>query len=195
MVDVDGTLGDFLFPALAIFSELLGFAPPWDEAETLGLRGWFARHGVGGEEFQAAFEHVEPLAYAGLHPYAGALRATRAWTSRGGRIIWLTARPSRYDRITRQWLKEHGFPEAPLISGVKAHHKGMIAAQNHAVILIDDSPWVLRSARSGGFGGTLWAVDHGYNRDVLADRRIHWVKGWARRNQAAATRSGAREFR
>lgn len=176
MVDIDGTLGDFLAAALPIFTHHFGNAPSWETADSLPHLGiWYENHGISRGQWYSAFKRWEGDIYMELPSYPKAREALTDWRRMQGAVFYLTARPVRYNALTIKWLTTHGFPIAPVLSGVPPHKKWQIAQRWKATVLVDDSPQVLNSAQSAGFSGRLVAVDHGYNHTVPAKNRVSWV--------------------
>ncbi len=76
----------------------------------------------------------------------------------GCEIVYLTGRPSRLRRVTEQWLRDHGFPEATLIvrrngdrrsaAVFKIRELARLAETRQVLLFVDDDPDVVAAVRA-----------------------------------------------
>lgn len=76
-------------------------------------------------------------------------------------VVYLSGRPERYRADTLDWLKQHRLPAGELLlrpmgdrrpaRQVKVEVLRRLAEQQPVVVLVDDDPQVLASARDAGF--------------------------------------------
>ncbi len=96
-------------------------------------------------------------------------------------IVWLSGRPERLRRVTREWLDARLLPAGELILRgpddyrparlVKVEVLRALARDRTVVVLVDDDPEVLAEARRAGFDvlPATWMGEHRALREVQED--------------------------
>lgn len=102
--------------------------------EALGPRPDASRYEVPGATKQ--FFRDNPWVFARAPVIAGAKEGVELLAN-AGNIIYLTARPDWAKSITRDWLQQNGFPEAPIITTTQ---KAAVARQLNVDLAVDDAP-------------------------------------------------------
>ena len=175
VVDLDGVIA-FTEPWIVRALEArLGRPLPRDPSryEHLGIRGLIPQEER--EAFDRAWREAlaDPATYAQATPYPGAQEAL-AWLH-ARRLLrgYITSRPAATLKATEAWLREWGFPQAPLVGdgGNRLEALRLMRAE----ILVEDHPGQALAAAEGGVHVLL--MDRPYNREA-AHERIFRVHGW-----------------
>lgn len=95
---------------------------------------------------------------------SGAAECLRGLARKLGGPVYITCRPQKAELITRRWLTQHGFPEAPIYFCRDAHEKAAVAARLNASIALEDDPRVVRLYVKSGI--TVLVPDWPYNRSL-----------------------------
>ena len=93
-------------------------------------------------------------------------------------IVYLSGRPERLRGVTERWFREHGLPPGPLLlrpyddyrpsSLFKVEALQKLSETRTVVVLVDDDPRVLESARRHGFDvlPATWMGEHSALREA-----------------------------
>ena len=99
----------------------------------------------------------------------------------GSEIVYVTGRPHRYRRDTRDWLSRHGFPEGPLhmrpdrdrrpARFYKADVIGRLAREGDLVTVVDDDDQVVAHLRDLGLPvlHATWMNEDAEQLDLLTE--------------------------
>lgn len=90
----------------------------------------------------AMFEQ-NPALFAQAKPYKGAAAQLRCLATRH-KLFYITARPEWARTITERWLKQHGFPDAPLFMG---RPKPEVVADMAIDVMLEDAPHEIAGLR------------------------------------------------
>lgn len=85
------------------------------------------------------------------------------WLARRGLLKgYVTRRPARTRAQTKNWLREHGFPNAPLEHAPDGEGKADYAKKLKATVMIEDNPTELEALSEAGL--SVIVMDWPYNR-------------------------------
>lgn len=161
-LDIDGVLADFTYPFSDLAADLypdrmtpraVGSQPTWhfeELSEAEQARVWEAVDATGGEFWRA----LPPL----FTP--GELEAMHVAELRGFRFVYVTARHSKAEGPTHDWLQAHRLPAGPLyMTGRKA---GLLRGLPWLRGMLDDSPQGVEAMARAGL--PVYVRDWPYNR-------------------------------
>jgi len=190
--DIDGTLADFLGAAVPAFNQIWGRTVSLDQAyHAYDLATTFH---VSPEAVGAALDRLGPTIYGAARPYERAISATRVWARRDPHMVYLTTRPVDTHDVTRLWLRQSGFPVAPLVHVARHDEKiqWVLAHSDQSDVgyLIDDHPDVWHAAQAVSDRVIVWLVRQPYNAEVPAERWLSWSP-YAVRSELARVPIGA----
>lgn len=115
-------------------SELQKVLGPWDE------KNYFH------PKMQPGFFKENAWIFKEAAPYKGAASCLKN-LKRNFNIVYLSARPSWAFDMTKNWLKEHGFPEGEIIF---TNDKAETAVRMGILLAIEDAPHEIRKLRYRG---------------------------------------------
>ena len=75
-------------------------------------------------------------------PFEGAAERLRAFVKNGFEIVYLTARPKKAKKVTREWLKKNGFPKGKIVF---SNNKPEDFKRLHCTYAIDDAPHEIKN--------------------------------------------------
>ena len=85
---------------------------------------------------------------------------------------YITARPID-SRVTKKWLDENYFPDAPVLTVATHANKLLVAQRRDLTVFVDDLHTTVRAMRENGLDAVL--MDAPYNRDVTDLPRIKYL--------------------
>lgn len=105
-------------------------------------------------------EHPECLSNA--KPFAGAAEILNQIVDSYS-LVYVTARPEWTNSLTKEWLKLHGFPLAPI---VHTNNKLLVIRQLGITHMLEDSPFEIESMLHD-MNVTLYKKEHPYNKQFV----------------------------
>ena len=83
--------------------------------------------------------------FATAKPFLGAVENLKNMLETGSSVTYFTARREEYREVTEKWLKDNGFPDAPLIMNKPRieNHLSYVWIDNHPVTGIYFDEWNL----------------------------------------------------
>jgi uncharacterized HAD superfamily protein len=162
-VDLDGTLADFLTPALQSLNDRFGTTYAPEQVTVLPYQSELpALHRAHFEEFVSDVE-----IYGHLPALPNSIEAILNLASLGYNIVITSHRPPDALRPTRDWLLLHGVPYAQL--EVDFGSKAILAERygpSHPLIFLDDDPSLIQELHLPREGIELWLLQTPYTGPV-----------------------------
>ena len=131
-IDIDGTLTEF-DSFIPYFNELLGKEVKPEEIVQYDLHEIFE---MDYDHFSQLFdEHSAPI-YEQSLPRDCAQKQLQ-WIEEHFNIVYITARLKEYGELTEKWIKEHGFPQSPVVC-TGTHDKIAAIKEYNANYMVED---------------------------------------------------------
>lgn len=170
-IDIDGTLTEY-DSFLPYLNHLLGKAVKPEEIIQYDLHEIF---GMEYDAFVSLFdEHSIPI-YKGAVPRLCA-KDQLDWMDQRFQIVYITARYQEFAPLTRNWLKEHGFPQREIVC-TGSHDKLQALRRNQVMLMVEDR---LENAQQiwEKLKVPVYLLDTPYNQADLLPEGIRRVKDW-----------------
>lgn len=169
-VDLDGTLFDSTPVFLSYVAARLEVPTPEGEpGDYSGLPALFPPHLREQAKHLVNLAVLEPLCYAGMAPYPGAIEVLRAWEGQGLLGHYVTHRPQATHEATLEAIERWGLPMRAIRY---LEDKTLAAAEPGFRLHIDDSPSVIQRFQAAGL--PLLIFDQPYNRHLGGPRARDW---------------------
>jgi hypothetical protein len=133
--------------------------------------------GYTNQEIDAAWDRVDDIWWNMLKPYDGVEDALERlhWLDyrRKAQVVFCTGRYPSARSASENWLYNHGYPGAHVITTSKKLHIAHAHAANGPVSVIEDKPTLLEQYLGGPLD-TVYCIDQPYNQDVRQKERPHF---------------------
>ncbi|RKD26837.1 hypothetical protein BEP19_16440 [Ammoniphilus oxalaticus] len=169
-IDIDGTLTEF-DSFIPYFNELLGKQVKPEEIVQYDLHEIFE---MDYDDFSKLFdEHSAPV-YEQSHPRSCAQEELK-WIDDHYNIVYITARLEEFEELTEKWIKEHGFPNSPIVC-TGTHNKIPAIKEYHVNYMVEDR---LENALHiwEELSVPVFLIDTPYNQATLPSG-VHRVTNW-----------------
>lgn len=131
-IDIDGTLTEF-DSFIPYFNKLLGKQVKPEDIVQYDLHEIFD---MDYDDFSALFDEHSAPAYEQSPPRSCAQQELK-WIDERFNIVYITARLKEYEELTSRWIKEHGFPESPIVC-TGSHDKIDAIKQYNVNYMVED---------------------------------------------------------
>lgn len=162
-VDLDGTLADFLTPAMQSVNERFGTSYSTRDMIHYDAKTWMPPH-----HHDRFMEFVRnPEVYALLQPMPGSIEAVLNLANSGCNIVIASHRPPAALEQTRDWLLRHGVPHSHL--SVSYGSKAALAESygpEHPLLFLDDDPSIVAALGLPRPGIEVWLLETLYTGKV-----------------------------
>lgn len=175
-IDIDGTIKHTQKAAIKVYNEEFNMNIKEDEVETYYLD---EPYGLTPEEGSKVWRKLETKIYKIGIPLEHAPQSLQQLVKEGHEVYFITARPGfkEVEKVTREWLKEHGFPFDGENLFMNAQQKGKLAKELGIDLFFEDDPVHIDNLIKAGIPVVI--VDMKYNRDYPNDipRINDWLEG------------------
>ena len=162
-VDLDGTLADFLTPALQAVNDRFGTHYSPKDMVHYDAKTWLPPH-----HHDHFMEFVrDPEVYRGLEPLPHGIEAVLELARQGCNIVITSHRPQAALLPTRDWLLRHGVPYSRL--EVNYGSKAALASHygpSRPLLFLDDDPSVVTALDLPREGIEVWLLRTIYTGEV-----------------------------
>lgn len=116
----------------------------------------------------------EEIYFSDCPVFEGAKELINYLHSEGHTVVYITSRPKKFCKQTREWLKVRGFPviDQYFFCGMKDHEKVEIIRSLQLDYYFDDKPAVLETLKDAKT--KVYVKHQSYNEGVTFDRIDHW---------------------
>ncbi|WP_124727958.1 5' nucleotidase, NT5C type [Staphylospora marina] len=162
-VDIDGTVKDTHRAAVEVYNRELGKNVRAEDVTEFHLDN---AYGLTRQEGRKLWRKLEAEIYSLGVPLPHAPEVLSDLVAKGHEVFFITARPAigKVERVTRDWLKRHGFPYDGKNLVMNAFDKAKKAREAGVELFFEDAPEHLANLYRNGIPTVV--VDAVYNRDI-----------------------------
>lgn len=170
-VDIDGTIKDTHRAAVEVYNKELNRSVRVEDVTEFHLD---RAYGLTPQEGRKLWRKLEEEIYSLGVPLENAAEVLTDLAGRGHEVYFITARPGMKNiaKVTREWLKKHGFPFNGHNLVMSAQDKAKVAKKMGIELFFEDAPNHLENLVKNRIPTVI--VDAVYNRDFPYPlKRIH----------------------
>jgi uncharacterized HAD superfamily protein len=162
-VDIDGTIKDTHRAAVEVYNQELNRSVRVEDVTDFYLD---RAYGLTRKEATRLWRKLEEKIYSLGIPLEHASEVLTELVRQGHEVYFITARPGMKNiaKVTREWLKKHGFPYTGDNLVMNAQDKAKKAREIGVELFFEDAPNHLENLYQNGIPTVV--VDAVYNRDV-----------------------------
>jgi uncharacterized HAD superfamily protein len=166
-LDIDNVIADFIttFVKWAMLHGFMCFEPIFENVKDYYL-------GATPEQFNRAFALFKdkPSFWAEIKPFTGAAEALNSLSIKPA--CYITARPIPSSQ-TEEWLRIHGFPNAPVHTVATAPEKISLIQSLGLDFFVDDLPQTIKDLKAAGIPAYLFRQPHNRLAQISSNGTIH----------------------
>ncbi|WP_170839674.1 5' nucleotidase, NT5C type [Lihuaxuella thermophila] len=161
-VDIDGTIKDTHRAAVEVYNKELNRSVRVEDVTEFHLD---RAYGLTPQQGRKLWRKLEEEIYSLGVPLKNAAEVLNDLAGRGHEVYFITARPGMKNiaKVTREWLKKHGFPYHGDNLVMSAQDKAKVAKKMGIELFFEDAPYHLENLVKNNVPTVI--VDAVYNRD------------------------------